>query len=222
MDGVHDMGGMHGFGPVADESETMGFHAAWHGRMFALSRVLRYTLPFGGDHVRQAIERMPPEHYLKASYYEKWLAGNVACLKAVGVVSEAELAGGPYAPLPAALGVPKAMTPDLAPGFIFGGMTGARQNPPAPAAFAAGDPVRTIGHGIEGHTRLPRYARDQPGTVEASLGGFVLADANAAGRPRTEWLYRVAFAARELWGPEAWAGDTVTLDLWESYLETAA
>lgn len=219
MDGVHDMGGLKGFRPIADEPETMGFHADWHGLMFALSRVVRYTLPFGGNHVRQAVERMEPAHYLAASYYEKWLEGNIACLKVVGVVSEEELAGGPLRPLPAKLGTPEAMTADVAPGFIFGGMTANRTPPGTPPRFAAGVRVRTITHGIPGHTRLPRYARDKQGVIEAFYGAFVLADANAAGAPRTEWTYRIAFSARELWGEEAAEGDSVTLDVWESYLE---
>ena len=101
-------------------------------------------------------------------------------------------------------------------------MTDSTQTPAEAPLFKSGDRIRTIAHGIAGHTRLPRYARGQPGLIEAGLGSFVLADANAAGRPRAEWVYRVAFEARDLWGEEARAGDTVTLDLWESYLETAA
>lgn len=223
MDGIHDLGGMQGFGRIADEPESMGFHADWHGRMFALSRVVRYALPFGGDHVRQAIERMEPGHYLNSSYYEKWLEGNVACLEAAGAVSEAELAGGPLQDLPPRLGTPRKLTADLAAGLIYGGMHGDRTPPRAPPRFAAGEAVRTIPHGHAGHTRLPRYARAMPARIEAVLGAFVLADANAAGNPRTEWSYRVAFRARDLWGAEAEDdGDSVVLDLWDSYLEASS
>lgn len=219
MDGVHDMGGMQGFGPVAtDEPEDTRFHAEWHGRMFALSRVLRAALPMGGDHVRRDIERMEPAHYLASSYYEKWFEGNFACLKGLGVVSDAELAGGPLAPLPPGLGQPKPLTAEGAPAFIRGGLPGLKADHAAPRRFAVGDRVRTQSHGIAGHTRLPRYARGCLGRVDAVRGAFTLADANAAGRPRTEWCYLVVFAARELWGEEAAAGDDVTLDLWESYL----
>ena len=183
MDGVHDMGGMQGFGPIAtDEPEDTCFHAEWHGRMFALSRVLRAALPMGGDHVRRDIERMEPAHYLASSSYEKWFEGT------------------------------------FAPAFIQGGLAGLKADHAAPRRFAVGDRVRTQSHGIAGHTRLPRYARGRLGRVDAVRGAFTLADANAAGRPRTEWCYLVVFAARELWGEEAAAGDDVTLDLWESYL----
>lgn len=220
MDGIHDMGGMQGFGLIVDEPESMGFDAAWHGRMFAISRVVRYSLPIGGNHVDQEIERMEPGRYLNASYYEKWLEGNLACLAAIGVVSEAELAGGPLQDLPAALGKPPVVTAELAPSFISGGMRGDRTPPAMPPRFAIGETVRTIAHGPAGHTRLPRYVRAMPARIEAVLGAFVLPDANAAGSPRTEWCYRVAFAARDLWGAEAEAdADSVALDLWESYLE---
>jgi nitrile hydratase beta subunit len=219
MDGVHDMGGLQGFGPIeTEEPEDPRFHAAWHGRMFAISRALRAALPMGGDHVRRDIERMDPAHYLASSYYEKWFEGNFACLKGLGAVSDAELAGGPLAPLPSALGQPRTLAAERATAFIFGGLPGLKADFQAPRRFAVGQRVRTQAHGIAGHTRLPRYARNCLGTVEALRGAFTLADANAAGRPRTEWCYLVAFSARDLWGEEAAAGDEVTLDLWESYL----
>ncbi len=223
MDGVHDMGGLQGFGRIeTDEPETTRFHASWHGRMFGLSRVLRATLPMGGDHVRRDIERMEPAHYLASSYYEKWFEGNFTCLKGLGVVSDAELAGDPLAPLPPALGQPKTLRPADTEAFIVGGLPGLKRDFQAPQRFAVGQRIRTLAHGIAGHTRLPRYARNQPGVIGAVRGAFTLADANAAGRPHVEWCYLVVFQARDLWGEEAAAGDEVTLDLWDSYLEVGA
>ncbi len=220
MDGVHDMGGMQGFGRIdTDEPEDPRFHAAWHGRMFAMSRALRAALPMGGDHVRRDIERMDPAHYLASSYYEKWFEGNFACLKSLGAISDAELAGGPLRPLPAAIARPKILKAAEAERFIFQGLPGLKSDFQAPRRFAVGDRIRTQPHGIAGHTRLPRYARNQPGVIGAVRGAFTLADANAAGRPHVEWCYLVIFQARDLWGEEAAAGDEVTLDLWESYLE---
>ena len=220
MGGVHDMGGLQGFGPVETlEPETPGFHARWHGRMFALSRLLRRALPFGGDHVRRDIERMEPAHYLASSYYEKWFAGNYANVKALGVVSDEELAGGPLQPLPATLPRQAMMTAAEVGSFIFGGMPSLKTDYQRPQRFRVGQQVRTLKHGIAGHTRLPRYARNQIATIEAVRGAFTLADANAAGVPRTEWVYLASFTARDLWGAEAGEGDSVTLDLWESYLE---
>jgi nitrile hydratase len=42
MNGLHDLGGMHGFGPVIPEPETPVFHAPWHKRALAI------TLAMGG------------------------------------------------------------------------------------------------------------------------------------------------------------------------------
>ena len=218
MDGIHDMGGMQGFGRVeTDEPEGMGFHQHWHGRMFAISRAVRFVLPFGGDHVRAAIERMPPLGYLRASYYQKWLEGNVACLANAGVVSEAELSGGALKPLSGTIMKRPPLTAAEATAVTFGGMPAVAAATAPKPRFKAGETVTMRSHFDEGHTRLPRYARGKPGKIEAVVGAFVLADSNAAGKPRQETVYRVAFAALDLWGVEATAGDSIVLDLWESY-----
>ena len=73
MTRIHDVGGMHGFGPLAIERDEPPFHHEWEARVFAINRFLlkarRYTL----DEFRATIERMPPAEYLAASYYERWL-----------------------------------------------------------------------------------------------------------------------------------------------------
>ena len=38
MNGVHDMGGQQGMGPVQYEKDEPVFHASWEGRVYALSR----------------------------------------------------------------------------------------------------------------------------------------------------------------------------------------
>ena len=43
MDGVHDMGGMDGFGRVEPESNEPVFHAPWEGRVLAMQRSLGYA-----------------------------------------------------------------------------------------------------------------------------------------------------------------------------------
>ena len=174
-------------------------------------------LPFGGDHVRAAMERMEPLAYLRASYYHKWLAGNVACLESFGVLSEAELQGGELQPVPAGIMKRQALSASEATAADFGGMPGGSNAAPPAPLYKAGDTITTRAHFGEGHTRLPRYARGKQGRIEGFVGSFTLADANAAGKPHAEMVYRVAFKARDLWGDEATAGDSVVLDLWESY-----
>jgi hypothetical protein len=69
------MGGQTGFGPVpVAEGGDPPFAADWEARVYALAAVLRRRGLFGTDELRDAIERLPPERYLAASYYERWLA----------------------------------------------------------------------------------------------------------------------------------------------------
>ena len=38
MNGIHDMGGMHGFGPIEVEKDEPVFHHPWEGRVYAIRR----------------------------------------------------------------------------------------------------------------------------------------------------------------------------------------
>jgi nitrile hydratase len=104
-------------------------------------------------------------------------------------------------------------------GGAAGGVAGVRApSAPAPARFQPGDLVRARPVDPAHHTRLPRYARGHLGRVEHVQPASPLPDDRARGvpSPRVEPVYTVRFAAKDLWG----AGEhTVTVDLWESYLE---
>ncbi len=85
-------------------------------------------------------------------------------------------------------------------------------------SYAAGDRVRARAGDPDRHTRVPRYVRGHVGEVVARLGDWALPDASAAGMSKPEPCSAVRFAAADLFG----GGDhTVTVDLWESYLERA-
>ncbi|GAC1482141.1 MAG: nitrile hydratase subunit beta [Candidatus Dormibacteria bacterium] len=201
MNGVHDMGGMHGFGPVITERNEPVFHARWEGVVRAIFEKTngRY---FNLDEFRRSMELMPADAYLRASYYEKWLLAIESILAEKGVVTADELAAGhSSAPAPA---------------------PGQKSAPPPPQAarFKAGDRIVTRNLNPRGHTRLPRYARGKHGVVRRHYGSFRLPDSNAHGRgPDWQPCYAVEFNARELWGTEARAADRVFIDLWEPYLE---
>ena len=91
MDGIHDLGGMHGFGPIPLEDKEPVFHHDWEGRMYALNII---GLTFGKwrlDELRHAIERMPPDAYLNVGYYQKWVAGLERMLAEKEVLTTAEI-----------------------------------------------------------------------------------------------------------------------------------
>ncbi len=92
MDGIHDMGGMHGFGAITREADEPVFHADWERRVFALD-MLAETFIEGAniDAFRHAIERLEPATYLTVSYYEKWALALEALLVDAGVVTPEEV-----------------------------------------------------------------------------------------------------------------------------------
>ena len=87
MNGVHDMGGMHGFGAVERERDEPVFHAPWEGRVWAMEQQLLGRRVYNLDEFRYGIERMPPADYLASSYYERWLATIEYNLLVKGVVT---------------------------------------------------------------------------------------------------------------------------------------
>jgi nitrile hydratase subunit beta len=225
MNGVHDVGGMHGFGPVAREIDEPVFHAAWEGRMFGISRACVITRVFNQDEARHGIERMPPTEYLRASYYERFLSRTLRLLAEKRLISQAEvdarvaaLVERPDTPLA------RRENPDLVARVERALRVRPDYRRPAPAPrFAVGDRVLTHTLHPPGHTRLPRYARGKLGVVHHVHGGFVFPDTNAHGggeQPNT--LYSVRFDAAELWGPSTEPRAAVYLDLWERYLEPAS
>lgn len=217
MNGPHDLGGAHGFGPVAAERDEPWFHAEWERRAFALTLAMGATGAWNIDMSRHARERIPPAEYLASSYYDIWRKGVERLLVENGLASPEEIASGrsvrPATALqrrPGAADVP-AM---LARGTSY------ERPPPAAALFAPGDGVRARLINPVGHTRLPRYVRGRRGTIAAVRGFHVFPDTSAAGKGENpQWLYSVAFQARQVWGEQARAGDEILLDLFEPYLE---
>ena len=210
MNGIHDMGGMDGFGPVRPEPDEPVFHAAWERRMFALALALPVAVPYSDDHFRREIERMSPADYLRAGYYEKWLHAMRSLLVERGV-----LPGGPTAR--AVVGRPLAAA--SVEKVIAAGATTRQPDAGLMARFLAGDGVMVRNIHPAGHTRLPRYVRGKPGVVVVDRGVFSFPDSNAADQgPRPQHVYTVAFGARVLWGDDTTA-ESVCVDLWEDYLE---
>ncbi len=91
MNGIHDLGGMHGMGALDVELNEPVFHAEWERRMFAVMLACFAGGHFVVDEFRHAIERMDPAAYVSTSYYEHWLHAVETLLLEKGVLSPAEL-----------------------------------------------------------------------------------------------------------------------------------
>ncbi|HEY2231177.1 MAG TPA: nitrile hydratase subunit beta [Xanthobacteraceae bacterium] len=216
MNGVHDMGGMQCFGPVAPERDEPVFHSAWEARALALNRAMGYARLWNIDIARAAIENLDPEVYLTRSYYEKWLLRLEQLLLERGLVEADEIAAGharrPGQPLPRKLDAA-----NVAAALTRGSFG---RPPQAPARFKAGERVRTRNINPKTHTRLPRYARGHVGTIECVRGCHVFPDAVAIGEGENpQWLYTLLFEGRQLWGEGADPNLKVSIEAFEPYLE---
>ena len=220
MNGVHDLGGMQGFGPIEREQDEPVFHARWEGRVRGMMTAGLRLGVYNLDEFRWAVERMDPARYLAAGYYEKWLSAIERLYIEKGVITREELddrvrrAG----PRPSAVGEP----PDTRR-VPHPASSGPRATLHEPPRFAPGDSVAAKNVHPRTHTRLPRYVRGKRGVVERVNGAYALPDHSALGQgQRLEYVYSVRFEARELWGTDAPPRDGVYIDLWETYLEKGA
>jgi nitrile hydratase len=220
MNGVHDMGGMHGMGPLRYEKNEPVFHARWEGRVLALNLAARAG---GGklniDAGRHQIELIPAADYLRMSYYEKWTVRLEGLLVKAGLVTAAEIESGK--PAPDSPKATPALTADKVPSMLRSGKLASR-NVQVEQRFQVGQRVRARNINPTGHTRLPRYARGKTGTIDRHHGVYVFPDTNAhfLGE-KPQHVYSVRFTARELWGEQASPRDSVYLDMWDDYLEPA-
>jgi nitrile hydratase subunit beta len=230
MNGAHDLGGMHGFGPVDPEPNEPVFHAEWERRVFGLQMSTGFLGKWNIDMSRYARELMPPAEYLATTYYEHWLWGLERLLVEQGLLTPAEIdarakdlelgIAPPKRAWKPADGV-RVLRPDelvklLSTGNPF------RVDEDISARFKTGDAVITRNRHPFGHTRLPRYARAKRGVIDRDHGVFVFPDTNAAARDKKpQHCYSVRFTARELWGPEAPDTEFIHIDLWDDYLDAA-
>jgi nitrile hydratase beta subunit len=219
MNSVHDMGGMDGMGPLKYEADEPPFHAPWEARAMALTLATAAWGKWNIDVMRHARERIPAAEYLRATYYEIWLAGLVDQMVATGLVTAEEIASG--SPAADAAKATPPLTADRVAAVLAKGNSAERAIAVAPR-FKPGDKVCARNINPAGHTRLPRYARGKSGVVVRDHGVHVLPDSNAHFRGENpQHVYSVRFAARDLWGETAAPRDNVHIDLWDDHLEPA-
>ena len=219
MNSIHDMGGMHGFGPIKREANEPVFHHAWEGRVFGM----HWAPPI--IRLRYAIERMHPVHYLVSSYYENWLYVQTQGLIEAGILTQAQLddriayfRNNPNAT------PPQRHDPELVQQFLVDvrAPQSLQREISINPAFDIGDTVKARNMHPVGHTRLPRYARGRCGVVAQFYGIHDINDTLPPGvEAQPQPLYSVRFEAWELWGQSAEPNCAVYLDMWESYLEPA-
>jgi len=219
MNGVHDMGGLHGMGPIQHERNEPVFHAQWEGRVYALTRAMRAFRKWNLDAERHALEDLPPAEYLRMSYYERWLVRLEAQVVAYGLVTEQEVRAG--RPSPGSLEGTPALTVETSSGWLDRGIASSH-DPTVRPRFEVGDRVRARNIHPVGHTRLPRYARGRTGIIERDHGVYDFADTHAHFQgTKRQHVYSVRFSARELWGEGASPRDAVHIDMWDDYLDHA-
>jgi len=222
MNGGHDLGGMHGFGPINAEAEAKEpvFHADWEKRVFGLVRAIGALGKWNSDRARSAREQQHPVDYLRHSYYENWLAGLEKMLVEAGLATAEELASGQASQL-ADEAVRKHLlhAEEVAAAVARG--SSATMPADAPPRFRPGDRVRARNRHPAGHTRQPRYVRGRVGVIQEHHGAHVLPDLSAEGARVGRHLYSVRFEASELWGDNANGNSAVYVDLWDDYLEPA-
>jgi hypothetical protein len=192
VDGVHDLGGLHGFGAIPIETDEPVFHEPWEGRVWRLMGVVGRGTTI--DRFRYTIEQMPAGKYLTSSYYERWLWAIERLAAEQGLLDQ----DGPQAPV-------SRPSPTA---------------PTAGGRFAPGATVRVRNAVTTQHTRVPRYLRGHLGRVERVACAWPNPGRSAATGTygESELVYTVAFAAAELFDPTA--DHTLSADLNETDLET--
>ncbi|VTU31083.1 Nitrile hydratase subunit beta [Variovorax sp. SRS16] len=204
MEGVQDLGGLQGFGPMPSHHDERPFHAKWEPVSYAVALLAAEKGMWTFDAGRHAIERLPARQYIGMTYFERVLAGMITLAVETGAVSQADLearAGGPV-PVSRPLGEGEA----------------ARRDHPG---FEAGDRVKVKALHTAGHTRAPRYIQGKEGTVlrRAPLARFP-GEAGHLQAAQHEPTYHVCFEAASLWS-NAELGATVVVDVYQSYLDRA-
>ncbi|MGW1424550.1 nitrile hydratase subunit beta [Bradyrhizobium manausense] len=217
MNGGHDLGGMMGFTPASPASDEPLFHAEWEGRIFALSIAAGALGEWNIDAGRFARECRSPQDYFSSTYYELWSKGLADLVVSRGLVTQEEIK------CERSLEAPKVtkrgrLLPSMVVPFLTKG-TPYNRPPASEPAFRPGDRVKTRTNSPTGHTRLPRYARDKPGTIDIVHGVFVFADTNAHFEgEQPHWCYSVTFRGTDLWGDRGDPNLQVNVDCWEPYL----
>jgi nitrile hydratase len=216
MDGIHDLGGRHGFGKIDVNEPEEQFHEPWEARVRSIVNAMSRAPDWSIDWFRHCRELIDPVDYLSRPYFDQWAQTYCAMLINSGWATLEEVStgksDGSVPPLP-----PPISAKDVR-AAIYSAKTFDAVIDAAPA-FERGQHVRAKTIVPTGHTRLPAYVRGRQGKIADHHGAHIFPDANAVNNKYHEHLYTVEFNVTELWPEATDSLDTVSLNLWESYLE---
>jgi nitrile hydratase subunit beta len=222
MNGIHDMGGMQDMGPIDYDPHEPVFDETWEGRVWALMRATAAFGPARRKNFRYELEILPPADYLRMSYYERLFTTLIDRLLGGKAITQTELDSG-HPDAGSARATPR-LTPAVVDAQLARRTSLRRDDVHVKPRFRTGQRVRARNINPAGHTRLPRYVRGRLGTIVRDHGVFNLQDTDPEGYPlgdNPQHVYTVRFSARDLWGDQASARDSVFADLWDGYLEHA-
>ena len=217
MDGIHDLGGKQGYGPIDVDAVDTPFHHDWEAREWGIAQSAR-TPGITIDWWRHCRELIMPEDYLGRPYFDSWAQTDFSTfieagwMTVEGIGKAEAMTDGKDDDPPAALTLAQVLQEDRSHAHRFDAEVDAEP------VFTIGQQVLTMSHGHAGHTRLPQYARGHRGTIQACNGAHVFPDLSARGEEVHQYCYSVMFTADELWAEVEGSRDKVYLDLWESYL----
>lgn len=212
MDTVHDLGGRQGFGPIPNvtEDDTALFADEWKARTWAIAMMAMGKLSADRtgwtlDWYRHVLERLPPDAYISLDYFEKWILALMATSVDEGVADVQDFYDGRV----------------RSKGFEY-------DHPKPPTEVAATSPRFNLGDKVIArrdidrmHTRLAGYVRGRPGIIDSVIGQQPLPDEKAIGKICKEQTYVVRFSMAVLWPEASGSGDSLLIDMWDSYLEPA-
>ena len=218
MDGIHDLGGKQGYGPVEVDESDVPFRHEWEGREWGISRSARVP-GINIDWWRHCRELIMPEDYLGRPYFDSWAQTDFATYLNAGVLSMEEVISGKAVPgqldddeQAPVLTMEQAIQADRNSAVRFDAEI------EADPLFSIGHEVITSKHGHEHHTRLPQYARGRRGRVQDYNGAHIFPDLSSQGEKTWQHLYTIVFEGSELWPEDEGRNNKIYLDLWESYL----
>jgi nitrile hydratase subunit beta len=217
MDGIHDLGGRHGYGKIDVNEPEEQFHEPYEARIRSIVNAMSRAPDWNLDWFRHCRELIDPVDYLSRPYFDQWAQTYCAMLINSGWATVEEVTTGK------SNGTGPKLPPPISAEEVRAAIYSAKFfDAPIDAApaYALGQEVRAGTSVPTGHTRLPTYARGRLGRIADHHGAHVFPDGNAINKKSHEHLYTVEFDVTELWPEATDTTDTVSLNLWESYLES--